>query len=162
MPAIYAEVQGDKDKLMTRLQKLGVIKAADINAEIAEQLRTSTVMRFQTEKDPEGKSWRTSIRARERGGKTLTETARLKTSILATSDHTGLAVGTNTIYAAAHQFGDERTVRPKKAKVLRFQVHGKWISAKEVHLKIPARPFLGLSEEDQEFIQDVLEAALKE
>lgn len=162
MPAIYAEVQGDKDKLMARLQKLGVIKAANINAEIAEQLRTSTVMRFQTEKDPEGKSWRTSIRARERGGKTLTETARLKTSILATSDHTGLAVGTNTIYAAAHQFGDERTVRPKKARVLRFQVNGKWISAKEVHLKIPARPFLGLSEEDQEFIQDVLEAALKE
>lgn len=162
MPAIYAEVQGDKDRLMARLRKLADIRKAEITANIAEELRTSTVLRFQLEKSPEGKPWRTSIRARDQGGKTLTDTGRLKTSILATSDETGLAVGTNTIYAAAHQFGLKQTIRPKKAKVLRFQIGGKWVSAKEVHQELPARPFLGLSDDDQAFIKAEFDRALGE
>lgn len=162
MPAIYAEVGGDRDRLLERLKRLGHLQLSRVNGEIAEQLRSSTVQRFQQEKDPEGRPWTASIRAREEGGKTLTQTARLKTSILAASDRTGLAVGTNTIYAAAHQFGDERIVKPKKAKVLRFRVGGRWVSAKQVRLRIPARPFLGISEEDREFIRDTVDNALKE
>jgi phage gpG-like protein len=40
-------------------------------------------------------------------------------------------------YAAIHQVGG--VIRPKKGKVLRFQVNGKWFSVKQV--VIPARPF---------------------
>ena len=89
---------------------------------IRDRLRTSTVERFTEEKSPEGTSWKTSIRAREEGGKTLTKTTQLKNSIRSEVSDGGLAVGTNDIRAATHQFGDERTIRAKNKKYLTFKV----------------------------------------
>ena len=51
---------------------------------------------------------------------------------------------------------------PRRGPVLRFKIDGKWVSAKQVHIKIEGRPFLGISEEDDEEIKNVLEAALEE
>ena len=45
--------------------------------------------------------------------------------------------GSKVPYAAAHEFGV--TIRPKRAKVLRFQVNGRWVSTRMV--RIPARPY---------------------
>ena len=83
-------------------------KAGMMNA-IAEGLRTSTLERFRTEESPDGKKWKRSIRAEKSGGKTLTKTKQLGTSIHAQSDSTGLAVGTNVIYAATHQMDQQAT-----------------------------------------------------
>lgn len=146
---------------MKRLQLMGDIDIKGLNKSIAEGLRTSTMERFRTEKDPEGKKWKTSIRAQETGGKTLTKTAKLKTSIRSTASAGGFAVGTNDIRAATLQFGDERTIRPRRGPVLRFKVDGRWISTKEVHVNIPARPFLGISEDDDKEIKKTLEDALE-
>lgn len=67
-------------------------------------------------------------------------------------------VGTNVKHAATHQFGDKgRTIRAKRAKNLRFQVGGQWISKKKVKVNIPARPFLGLSDEDMQEIKATTE-----
>lgn len=44
--------------------------------------------------------------------------------------------------------------------MLRFQIGGKWVSAKEVTISIPARPFLGISEEDDAEIKDMLNAMM--
>lgn len=96
------------------------------------------------------------------GGKTLTQTARLKNSIHAKAEEEGFAVGTNTIYAATHQFGAQRTIRAKSGGMLKFKVNGVWRQAKEVTINVPARPFLGMSDQDQQEIQGILEDAMAE
>lgn len=162
MSSIRVEVTGDMRRLLKRLQMLSGLDMKGINNSLAEGLRTSTLERFRTEKDPEGKKWKTSIRAREEGGRTLTKTAKLKTSIHSVSSASGFAVGTNDIRAATLQYGADRTIKPRRGPMLRFKVNGKWVSTKQVHIRIPARPFLGISEDDDREIKKALEDALEE
>lgn len=129
-----------------------------INAALGEGVRESTLERFKQSRDPSGRLWARSIRAESEGRKTLIQTAQLRNSIKVESDATGFAVGTNAKHAATHQFGEPgRTIRAKRKKALRFQVDGKWVSRKKVTIRIPARPFLGLSEEDQQEMRQTVE-----
>ncbi len=162
MSSISVRFEGETDQLLNRLNTLSSVdKAGAMNA-IAEALRTSTVERFRSEETPEGKKWETSIRARQKGGKTLTKTTALKTSIKAQADESGLAVGTNLVYAATHQYGDERTIRAKNSKYLRFQIGDRWVSVPSVRVSIPARPFLGVSDDDDKEIREMLEELFEE
>ena len=147
---------------MKRLGRIASVDKAGINNTIAEGLRTSTIERFQAEKSPEEKKWKQSIRAREEGGKTLTKSTALRSSIRSEASADGLAIGTNDIRAATHQFGDTRIIKAKRKKALRFRINGRWVSKKEVKVTIPARPFLGVSEEDEEEIKKLLGKALEE
>ena len=162
MSSINLKVEGDVQRLMKRLGRIASVDKAGINNAIAEGLRTSTIERFQAEKSPEGKKWKQSIRAREEGGKTLIKSAALRSSIRSEASAEGLAVGTNDIRAATHQFGDTRIIKAKRKKALRFRVSGRWVSKKEVKVTIPARPFLGVSGEDEEEIKKLLSQALEE
>ena len=162
MSSINLKVEGDVQRLMKRLGRIASVDKAGINNAIAEGLRTSTIERFQAEKSPEGKKWKQSIRAREEGGKTLIKSAALRSSIRSEASAEGLAVGTNDIRAATHQFGDSRIIKAKRKKALRFRVSGRWVSKKEVKVTIPARPFLGVSEEDAEEPKKLLSQALEE
>lgn len=162
MSSIYVKVKGDNRRLLRKLKHLSDVDVKGINRSLAEGIRTSTVARFRTEKDPEGKKWKSSIRAIEEGGKTLTKTSALKHSIRAKASSDGFAVGTNDIRAATLQFGDERVIRAKRGPVLRFKIGDKWISTKQVHIKIVSRPFLGISDEDRQEITKELEGALKD
>lgn len=162
MSSINLKVEGDVQRLMKRLGRIAGVDKAGINNAIAEGLRTSTIERFQAEKSPEGKKWKQSIRAREEGGKTLTKSTALRSSIRSEASAEGLAIGTNDIRAATHQFGDTRTIKAKRKKALHFRVNGRWVSKKEVKVTIPARPFLGVSEEDEEEIRELLYQALEE
>lgn len=161
MSSIRATVTGDTQALLKRIAALRSVDTAKAMRTIAEGLRTSTVERFDKSLSPEGKKWKTSVRAQGTNGKTLVKSAVLKNSIRSEADKTGMAVGTNTIYAATHQFGADRVIKPKRKKVLRFQINGKWVSKSKVRVKIPARPFLGISEEDDEEIRDALEGMMK-
>lgn len=162
MSSVSVRLEGDTEKLIARLKSMEDINKAGVMNAIAEGLRTSTVERFRSEESPEGTKWKPSIRATEKNGKTLTMSAALKNSIHAQADASGAAVGTNLIYAATHQFGDERTIRAKNSKYLRFQIGGKWVSVPSVRVKIPARPFLGISQEDEDEIRAILEEVLGE
>lgn len=162
MSSIRAELSGDTDELLSRLNRLGNLETRGVLNSIAEGLRTSTVERFTEEKSPEGASWKTSIRAREEGGRTLSKTAQLKNSIRSEVSEGGLAVGTNDIRAATHQFGDERTIRAKNKKYLTFKIGSQWKRAASVRVSIPSRPFLGISEQDEQDIRDTLEEILGE
>lgn len=153
-------LSGDVRSLMKRLKNLENTDIKGVSLTLAELLRTSTRGRFQAEKGPDGKTWAKSIRASEQGGQTLTDRARLKNSIKSEADGAGFAVGTNTIYARTHQFGDERTIRAKTRRGLVFQVNGQWRRLRSVKVKIPARPFLGISEDDMQEIKATLEAAV--
>lgn len=162
MSSIKAELSGDTDELLKRLNRLSQLEIRGALSSIAEGLRTSTVERFTEEKSPEGKKWKPSIRAQEEGGKTLTKTSQLKTSIRSEVSDSGLAVGTNDIRAATHQFGDERTIRAKNKQYLTFKIGGQWKNVTSVKVNIPARPFLGISKEDEQDIRDVLGEIIEE
>lgn len=107
-------------------------------------LVTSTQHRFETGVGPSGSPWPPSIEARAQGRRTLIKSARLMQSITFNASDTGVEVGTNVIYAAVHQFG--ATIRPVSKAKLSFMLLGKRVFADQV--TIPARPFLGLDEED--------------
>lgn len=162
MSSIRAELSGDTDALLKRLNRLGNLEARGALEAIAEGLRTSSVERFTEEKTPEGEPWKASIRAREEGGRTLTKTAQLKNSIRSEVGEEGLAVGTNDIRAATHQFGDERTIKAKNKKHLTFKIGGQWKKAESVKVNIPPRPFLGISGQDEQDIKDTLEEIFEE
>ena len=162
MSSVNVKVDGEVQRLMKRLGRIAGVDKAGINNTIAEGLRTSTIERFQAEKSPEEKKWKQSIRAREEGGKTLTKSTALRSSIRSEASADGLAIGTNDIRAATHQFGDTRIIKAKRKMALRFRINGRWVSKKEVKVTIPARPFLGVSEEDEEEIKKLLSQALEE
>lgn len=162
MSSVTVRVEGDLSSLLARLKNLSDVKKRSALSAAAEGIRTSTVERFQSQRDPDNRPWEPSIRAVGTGGKTLIETASLMTSIRAESDSSGATVGTNDIRAATHQFGAERTIRAKRGKYLTFKVGGKWRRVESVRINIPARPFLGISEEDELEIKEIIEAVVEE
>jgi phage gpG-like protein len=144
--------------MLKKIKSFSEIDKKKINSVLGQVTRTSTLDRFKRGKSPEGKRWQTSIRAAAEGGKTLIKTAQLRNSIRTKSDVTGFALGTNVKYGATHQYGEEgRTIRARRAKALRFRVGEKWITKKAVKINIPARPYLGLSDEDMQEIKATVE-----
>ena len=151
-------IEGDTRAMLRKIRSFSEIDKKSINAALAEGVRESTLERFKQSKDPNGKKWKTSIRASSENGKTLIQSSQLRNSINSVSDATGFAVGTNAKHAATHQFGEPgRTIRARKKKALRFMVDGKWVSKKQVRIRIHARPFLGLSDEDMREIKATVE-----
>ncbi len=70
----------------------------------------------------------------QRDGKILNDTGNLKNSITAAFDNDSATVGTNLEYAAIHQFGG--------------------MAGRGRKVKIPARPFLSLTPQDEEDVID--------
>ncbi|MCQ4924089.1 phage virion morphogenesis protein [Tissierella carlieri] len=160
-------IEGDTRRLIRRMRGLSEVDVRGVNRTLAEAVRTSTRERFKEERSPEGRRWEKSIRASKEGGVTLTKSAAMKNSIKSTADNSGFAVGTNKIYAKTHQFGEDGrkiTIKAKTSKGLVFKIGDRWIRKKQVTIKvnIPARPFLGLSEEDLLEIKSTLEDVFEE
>lgn len=156
-------IEGDTRRLIKKMKSLSEIDAKGINKVLAQSVRTSTRERFKEERSPEGKKWEKSIRASQEGGLTLTKSADMKNSIRSSTDSSGFAVGTNKAYAKTHQFGEEgRTIKAKNSRGLIFKVGDKWIRKKQITVTIPARPFLGLSQDDMLEIKSTLEDVFEE
>ena len=128
-----------------------VAKPAPLYDLIGAMLVTSTQHRFHRQAGPDGNPWPKSIRAQMQGGRTLFDSGRLEGSITHEASDRGLAVGTNVLYAAIHQFGG--TIRAKDGGMLHFTIGGADIFTREVNM--PARPFLGLDAEDEAAIEDI-------
>jgi phage virion morphogenesis protein len=111
---------------------------------------SSTIERFNTETAPDGSRWKASIRARVEGGKTLTDSARLKQSITHRAGRDTAEWGSNVIYAGVHQGG--ATIHAKAGGRLAFRLPGNLRFVRPEQVVLPARPFLGLSGEDEEEI----------
>lgn len=123
---------------------------------IGAYLVASAHRRFERQVGPDGKPWAPSIRAQIEGGWTLLDSGRLRASLTWLAGRHSVEVGTNVIYAAIHQLGG--TIRAKNAPNLRFQIAGRWISKPSV--VIPARPFLGIDQEDELEIDAIVQADL--
>ncbi|GHC22310.1 virion morphogenesis protein [Gemmobacter nanjingensis] len=114
-----------------------------------------------TNRAPDGSLWPQSQRAREHGGKTLYETGLLLGSINAWAGTDHVMVGSNAPYARIHQEGAEQgqfgaragrtrpsTKRPKSQDYFFMLPWG----------DIPARPYIGLSQDDEATVVELAEA----
>lgn len=141
-------IQGD-DKLLSSLKKVTDSSTQSaIMADIAAHLLFTTQERFENEEDPEGNKWPQSRRAKDTGGKTLSNKGHLRNSFTTSSSAKHAEVGTNDIRAAIHQHGG--IIRPKNKDALYFNIGGHLIRVKKVVM--PARPMVGLSDENREEI----------
>ncbi|MDP8171542.1 phage virion morphogenesis protein [Pasteurella skyensis] len=95
---------------------------------VANTMEKAVLENFEKEGRP---SW---LPIKHRQGKVLNDTGNLKNSITAVFDNDSATVGTNLEYAAIHQFGG-MAGRGKK-------------------VKIPARPFLSLTPQDEDDVID--------
>jgi len=133
-----------------------VIDLRPVLLKIGELLQESTEDRLNSGKnvDPTGKPWVTlqpwyQEQKKRNQGKILSLNGHLADSInhdVINGDT--VVVGTNKEYAAIHQFGG--VIRPKTAKAL--NVGGRAVKK----VTIPARPFLGVSNQDKENILDAV------
>jgi len=111
---------------------------SDTFRDIGEHLLNATQARFDREIDPAGNPWtplkpKTKASKRRKGyrDKIMQMRGHLRDHLVMQADPDGVEIGTNRIYGATHQFGDASR-------------------------GIPARPFLGISEDDTQYILDVL------
>lgn len=126
-------------------------------ADVAALGESSTRMRFRTETGPDGQKWKPSLRARISGGRTLTKDGHLSGSISGRHGRDFAEWGVNRIYAAIHQFGGD--IRAKGGS-LRFRLaNGGFATVQKVSM--PARPFLGISDDDRSGILDIIQARIQ-
>lgn len=162
------------DELASVISAIGVSVAhpGELASAFAAAMLFSTQRRFERETGPDGAKWqplaeRTTTR-KIRGGRRGSEnmlrvTIRLYSSVVAQSDDRSAEVGSNLEYAGVHQLGGEITqyARSQRAsfkkirKRFRFVKPGtkgaidRNITIGEHSIKIPARPYLGFSEQDR-------------
>ena len=103
----------------------------------------------ETNVSPEGVPWSPSFRSVFDGGKILRDTGRLADSITHIAGAQSVEVGTNLFYAGIHQTGG--VIEAKAGYALAFAFPGGGFAVVE-DVSIPARPYLGISEEDEEDI----------
>ncbi|MBB96928.1 MAG: phage morphogenesis protein [Rhodobacteraceae bacterium] len=120
----------------------------------------------QTNVAPDGTPWPKSLRAQLDDGITLHDSGQLMRSITHEAASDQVEVGSNMIYAGIHQTGG--TIKAKNGKALAFTLaNGE--SAIVGSVKIPARPYLGISDEERmqaeevsvQYFADLLDAELR-
>lgn len=126
--------------------------------EIGEHLQGSVEERFRTETDPEGNPWEPLsdfTKANKRGDQILTESggSGLRGSIHYRAGRDFLEQGTNKIYGAIHQLGG--TIKARGGALAIGRPDGAFALVKQV--TIPARPYLGLSDDDRQVIDEILQ-----
>ena len=118
----------------------------------------NTRLRFLDGVDPDGNPWEPSVRAKVQGGETLRDTGVLMNSITHQVGNDFVEVGTNVPYAIPLHFG--ATIRAVGGGYLKFNIPGVgWVQKREVVL--PARPILGINEEDQIEVATLINNFLK-
>lgn len=158
-------ITGDLKKLEAKLKALREPELRRVAASIGEGLVSSTIQRFNDQRDPDGKAWQPHASATVLGAlssksftkfgtlrkpakrklesrKILIQSARLRNSISSKVRGTTVAVGTNLIYARVHQLGGRKGVDGG------------------LKVNIPRRSFLGINDADQAEIKRTLEQHL--
>jgi len=108
---------------------------------------------------PDGNPWKPSRRALADGGRTLVKSGDLRDSIHHEASGNEVVIGPEDLpYAAIHQFGG--VIKPKNAKKLAFKTPLGMAFLDQV--TIPARPYLGISRDDEAEISSILEDFMRE
>lgn len=138
---------------------------------VAETMRTAVLKNFETEGGRIGKPWQKlsqqTIKQREKKGywpgKILQRTGQLKRSIISSYGEDYAQVSTNLIYAAIQNYGGV-IHRSSLKTFIRKKREGKEAKRPKVNkmssIRIPARPFMKLNEQDIEKIKQKIVSAL--
>lgn len=105
--------------------------------EIGAYLSSETALQFRNAEDPNDKAWKVSQRARDEGGKTLTDFGHLRDSFTYFANRQSVIFGSNLVYSAIHHFGGQ--------------------AGKGLKTKLPARPILGLNAQRNDDILEIVE-----
>lgn len=146
--------QGDWEKFRKILQKTATLNLKKMHTQIGETLAANTDLRFMDQKGPDGTPWPKN----QRGGQILDQKGTLRGSVTYVATEKQVEIGTNLKYGAIHQFGG--TIQAKRKKYLKFKTAKGWVQKKKI--RIPARPFIGFSEEDRLDILSLYQKTLKE
>ncbi|WP_319775495.1 phage virion morphogenesis protein [Breoghania sp.] len=141
---------GDLDDAIVRLRPLFDFEPASLMEAIAALGESQTRRRIESEKAaPDGTPWQENLE----GTPILRRTGRHLLDSVAS-----YATGDEAVWGAgwehAHVHQDGMTIVPKAAGKLAFKVAGNFVMADEV--TIPARPFVGISEDNQSEIVDLV------
>jgi phage virion morphogenesis protein len=159
------------------LAALERLDPSQLTARVGEYLLESTQKRFgaDEQRSPEGVPWKAlqpsyAKRKKYNKDKILTLRGYLRSSIRYQQEGLDALVGTDKEYAAIHQFGDTIAVPEKRRTIRLRQVAGRLLFAKKKHkrvterdvvipahqIKIPPRPYLGLSNADREAVVRIM------
>lgn len=132
--AVEQRLKLENEKVLAAIERLrralplgGSMKPAFTS--IGRIVQNDTKARFREQKSPEGVPWIPSQRVLEEGGQTLRLTARLQRSINYKAEEQSVEIGTNLIYARIQQLGG--------------------VAGRKHLSRLPARPYLGASEDAQ-------------
>lgn len=147
--------------------------------DIREYLHQSTDERFRQQVGPDGSPWAplaASTLAKKKGPRTLRESGDLQDTLRGQVQGDELLFGTDRPYGAIHQFGGkiEHAARSQQAYFKRrkdgsvgnrFVKKAKsdfaqWVTRGASTTEIPARPYLGLSTEDETEVLAIVESWL--
>ncbi len=127
---------------------------------IGMRLTSSAEQRLtQTNVAPDGTPWPTSARTRARGGKVQADSGHLAATLTHGVGMGGgsVVVGSNKPYAAMRQFGG--TIRPKRAGgflvFTTIDESGEEVKIFAREVTHPARPYLGISDDDADEISSL-------
>ena len=144
---------------------------------LGEYLLESTQRRFKDQVKPNGEKWkeldeRYARRKKRNKDKVLTLRGYLRSYIhYQVTGGDSVEVGSNQKYAAIHQFGGEIDMPERQATVRYRSVAGKvlfagkkhkrgvterWVTRGAYQVNIPARPFLGISADDDKEIRLII------
>jgi phage virion morphogenesis protein len=131
----------------TVAQKLHELMQAGVDmsgpfTDIGEGMLNSTRQRFEEQVDPQGEDWeplnpKYQARKKKNADKVLVLEGFMRDTLAYNADDQGIELGTNRIQGASMQFGDDER-------------------------GIPERPFLGMGEDDDDMIVDILQDHLEQ
>lgn len=145
-------VEFDQAPIVDALGRLAAIgeRPRRLLAVLGERLVNSTKERFATNLAPDGASWAplNPAYAEIRTPKPiLVQSGTLRDSIHAEVGTSFVRVGSSMIYAGVHQRG--AVIRVKSARSLDFVLGAPPFLVRVKSVRIPARPYLGISAEDE-------------
>jgi len=164
-------VEGSMEPVHAALSQLRRFVEAPVSvgalSAVAEKMAETAQQRIEDGVDPDGVRWESYAalnplyESDKKSSKILYERGNLLTSIQGSSDGNALITGSPLIYAGVHQFG--ALIQPRNALQLSFVMGGHLFHRSSVY--IPARPYLGFSEEDRtlliEGIETFIEATMR-
>ena len=150
MPNITIQLDTNVQRLFDEGKRRG-LDTAGLMEDIGEELLERTQRRFDAGVAPDGTAWAT-LRNKE-GRSPLLKSRTLRDQIYASSGDDWAQLTATTEYARWHQEGTQPyIIEPKKKKALAWP-GGPGPRKRVNHPGLPARPFLGVSDEDKAEIE---------
>lgn len=177
MAGTHITITVDDAQARAMLERLGEPGTQDLMPRLGEYLQASTQKRFKSQTAPDGTAWaplqpRYARRKKYAKDKILTLRGYLRGGIhYQVTGAAEVEVGSNTKYAAIHQLGGSIDQNAQSRKVRYRSVSGRvlfagkkhkkgvterWVTRGAYQVNIPARPFLGISTEDDKEIRSII------